>query len=163
MRCGSCSRRSWPGKTTPPPRRIPAAPAPRHVPPGQSRCLAKTNTPTPARRQRWPTKGAVFSFRYSVDSAGIGTVAPGKPGFPLARPALHPFRFDSLAFSFSFCSTGFSFGCSQTIQVCGAQQTHRVCPGKKNGSWTRRELNPRSPPCEGGILPLDYEPVEQKR
>ena len=24
--------------------------------------------------------------------------------------------------------------------------------------WTRRDLNPRPPPCQGGDLPLIYEP-----
>ena len=25
--------------------------------------------------------------------------------------------------------------------------------------WTRRDLNPRPPPCKGGALPLSYGPV----
>ncbi len=28
--------------------------------------------------------------------------------------------------------------------------------------WTDRELNPESPPCEGGVLPFDYRPVFQQ-
>ncbi len=29
---------------------------------------------------------------------------------------------------------------------------------EKDFEWTRRDLNPGPPPCEGGALPLSYEP-----
>jgi hypothetical protein len=29
--------------------------------------------------------------------------------------------------------------------------------------WTERDLNPRPPPCEGGDLPLIYQPLLGKR
>jgi hypothetical protein len=29
--------------------------------------------------------------------------------------------------------------------------------------WTERDLNPRPPPCEGGDLPLIYQPFDGKK
>ena len=33
---------------------------------------------------------------------------------------------------------------------------------KSNNLWTERDLNPRPPPCEGGDLPLIYQPLNKK-